>query len=86
MRTGLFEESDQRGDELGVNDVIDLRLGPRGDVRDGPAGFLANSLLGARQKGQETWKSIVVDDELGLEIVTSYNVSNGSQCWSLDSW
>lgn len=80
----ILQEVDQRRDNVGIDDSLDLRRVTGSDVGNGPAGFLANAILGRAQKRQEAWESAAVDDDLGLDIVASNNVTNGSKSGGLN--
>lgn len=80
----VLQEVDQRRDNVGIDDSLDLRRVTGSDVGNGPAGFLANAILGRAQKRQEAWKSAAVDDDLGLDIIASDNVANGSKSGGLN--
>ncbi|RUP48203.1 hypothetical protein BC936DRAFT_144843 [Jimgerdemannia flammicorona] len=72
-----------RGD-VGVNDRLDLRGIAGSDVGDSPAGLLADTVLGAREKAEEGGKGTTVDDDLGLNIVTSDDVADRAESRRLD--
>ena len=85
---GIGEKLDKRGDDVVVNDGLDLIFVSSGNVGYCPACFLSDSLFGASKKCQKTRKSVVVDGELCLKVIviSSHDISNGSKSWGLHGW
>ena len=75
LEIGMLEDVDKRRDDVGINDSLDLWRGASGDVGDGPASFLTDAVLGRRQERKQGRKSTGGDNNLGLEVVTSDNIS-----------
>lgn len=88
LLTGLeitvLEKMNQRRNDVGINDGLDLRRVPSGDVGNGPAGLLANTILGRAEEGKQAGKCTTVNDDLGLHVITSNNVADGAESRSLD--
>ena len=61
---------------------LDLLLGAGGDVGDGPAGLLLDTLLLAGlEQVQQAGQRAAVDDDLRLEVVSSDDVAHRTQRW-----
>jgi len=75
---------DQRWDNVGVDDGLDLRGVASGHVGDGPARLLADTILSGAQQRKQSGERSAVDDNLGLDVVTGDNVADGSEGGSLD--
>lgn len=75
---------DQWRDDVGINDGLDLRRVASSDVGNGPAGFLADTILSRAQERQQARESTAVNDDLGLSIVASDNVANRAQSRGLN--
>ena len=84
LEVGMGKKVDQRRDNVGVNDRLDLGRVSSSDVADGPASLLANTILVGAQQGQEARKGTAVDDNLGLNIISSDNVTDGTKRGGLD--
>lgn len=84
LEVGILEDVDERRNDVGINDSLDLRRGSGGDVGDGPAGLLANAVLGRREEGQESRESTGSNDNLRLEVIASNDISHGSECRGLN--
>lgn len=84
LEIGVLENVDERGDDVGVNDSLDLVGRASGDVRDGPAGLFPDTVLRGGKQAEERGESSRRDDNLGLEVVSGDNVSNGAERWGLD--
>jgi hypothetical protein len=67
-----------------INDSLDLCRRSSSDVGDGPARFLPDAILRRGQKAEESGKCSRGDNNLGLKVVTSNNVSDRSQSGGLD--
>jgi hypothetical protein len=76
LEVAVLEEVDQRWDDVGVNDSLDLGRIASGDVGDGPARLLTDTVLRGAQQGQQRRKRAAVDDDLGLNVVTSHDVTD----------
>lgn len=50
-----------------------------GDVGDGPASLLLDSLLWRVEQGAEARKNGDVDDDLGLVVITSHDVTDSAE-------
>jgi len=74
----------ERAHQVGVNDSLDLSGVASSNVADGPASLLADAILSGAQKGEQSGKSTAVDDDLGLDVVSSDDVANGTEGGSLD--
>jgi hypothetical protein len=84
LEVTVLEEVDERGDDVGVDDSLDLGRVASGDVGDGPASLLADSVLSGAQQGEQSRERAAVDDDLSLNVISSNNVSDGSKCGGLD--
>ena len=84
LEVAVLEEVDQRGDDVSIDDGLDLGGVAGGDVGDGPASLLADSVLGGAEKGQQRRERAAVDDNLRLDVVASHNVADGAQGGGLD--
>lgn len=80
----VLEEVDQRGDDVGINDGLDLGRVAGGDVGNGPASLLADAVLGGAQEREQAGEGAAVDDDLGLHVVTGDNVADGAESRGLD--
>lgn len=76
LEVTVLKEVDQGGDDVGVNDGLDLGRVSGRDVGDGPACLLADTVLGGAEQRQEVRESTTVDDDLGLHVVASHNVTH----------
>ena len=74
-----------RSDDSRINNGLDLQGRSGGYVGNGPAGLLSDTILGRRQQAKKSGQSSRGDDDLGLEIVTSDDVADGSKSWGLHS-
>jgi len=63
---------------------LELLLATGGDVGNGPAGLLANTLAVAIEQREEIRQHIAIDDKLCLIVISSDNVANRPQSRSLD--
>lgn len=54
LEVGVLENVDERRDDIGINDGLDLRRGASCNVGDGPARLLPDTLLSRRQERQES--------------------------------
>ena len=77
LKVSMGEEMDQRRNDVGVNDRLDLGRVSSSDVADGPASLLADAILVGAQERQEAGKGTAVNDNLGLNVISSNNVANG---------
>lgn len=77
LEIGVGEKVDQRRDDVGVNNRLDLSRVSSGNVADGPASLLADAILVGAQKRQEAGKGTAVNDNLGLNIVSRHDVADG---------
>lgn len=84
LEVAVLEEVDQRRDDIGIDDSLDLGGVAGGDVGDGPAGLLADAVLGGAQERQQSGERAAVDDDLGLDVVASDNVTDGAEGRGLD--
>lgn len=84
LEVGILENVDERGNNVGVNDGLDLVRRAGSDVGDGPACLLADAVLGRGEQAKESGEGTRGDDHLGLEVVTSDNVTNGTKGWGLN--
>lgn len=67
-----------------IDNGLNLTRAASGDVGDGPTSFLSDTLLGRGEKREQGRERTRGDNNLGLEIVTGHNVSDGSQGRGLD--
>ena len=74
----MLQQVNKGRDEIRINDRLDLITVASGDIRNSPAGFFSNCLLGAGEKAQESRKSTAVDYNLSLNIVSGDNITDRS--------
>lgn len=84
LEISILEDVDKRGNEVGINDRLDLGGGTSGDVGDRPAGFLPDPVFGRREKRKESGQGTRRNNDLGLEIVAGHDIADGSQGGCLD--
>lgn len=84
LEVTVLEKVNQRRDDVGIDNGLDLGRVAGSDVRDGPASLFADTVLSRAQKRQEAGQSAAVDDDLSLDIVTGDNVADGSEGGGLD--
>jgi hypothetical protein len=84
LEVAVLEKVNQRGNDVCVNDSLDLCRVAGSDVRDGPAGLLADTVLSGAQQGEQSGQRTAVDDDLGLDVITGNDVANGSEGGCLD--
>lgn len=84
LQVTILKQVNQRWDDVGIDDSLDLRRVASGYVGDGPASLLADTVLGRAEEGQEARQSTAVDDNLGLHIITSHDVTDRTQSGCLD--
>lgn len=84
LEVTVLEKMNQRRDDVGIDNGLDLGRVAGSDVRDGPASLFADTVLSRAQKRQEAGQSAAVDDDLSLDIVTGDNVADGSEGGGLD--
>ena len=84
LQVAVREEMNERWDNVGINNSLDLGGVASGDVRDGPAGLFPDPILSRAQEGQESWESTAIDDDLSLDVVTGNDIADRSQGWGLD--
>mmetsp|Transcript_76120 Transcript_76120/g.191605 ORF Transcript_76120/g.191605 Transcript_76120/m.191605 type:complete len:269 (+) Transcript_76120:406-1212(+) len=77
------KELDDGRNQTAVDNLLDLRAVPRGDVRDCPATLLANALLGVGQQLRQRRKQTALQDCLCLLIVTRNDVAHCTEGRSL---
>lgn len=75
----ILEEVNERLDDVCIDDSLDLRRVSSGDVGDGPAGLFPDTILSGAEKGKQGRECAAVNDDLGLNVVTGDNVTNGSK-------
>lgn len=85
LEVGVLKNVDKRGDDIGVDDGLDLHGGTGGDVRNGPASLLSNAVFGRGEQAEQCGKSAGSDDNLCLQVVSCDNVSNRSKSRGLHS-
>jgi hypothetical protein len=79
LEIAVLEEMNQRRDDVGIDDGLDLRGVAGGDVADGPAGLLADAVLGGAQQRKQSRQRAAVDDDLGLHIVACDDVTDRAE-------
>lgn len=84
LEIAVGEQMNQRRNDVGVNNRLDLSRVAGRDVGDGPAGLLANAVLVGAQQRQKAGQSAAVDDDLGLNVVAGDYVADGAKCWGLN--
>lgn len=84
LQVTVLEKVDQRRNDVGIDNGLDLGRVAGGNVGDGPASLLADTVLGGAEQRKKAGQSTAVDDDLGLDIVTGDNVSDGAQRRGLD--
>jgi len=84
LEVGVLKDVDQRRNDVGVDDGLDLLRRSSGDVRDGPASFLADTFFGRREEGEKSGESSGSENDLSLEVVTGNDVTDGSKSGSLN--
>ena len=75
LEVAVLEQVDQRRDDVGVNDGLDLCGVAGGDVGDGPASLLANAVLGRAQQREQSRQGTTVNDNLSLHVIASDDVA-----------
>jgi len=75
----IAQQSNKGGDDVAIDHGLNLVLGPSGDVRDGPASFLLDSLLRGIQESQQRSQNITFKHGLSLVVVSSHHVTQGPQ-------
>jgi hypothetical protein len=84
LEVAVLEEVDQWGDDVSVDDSLDLGRVAGGDVGDSPACLLTDTILSGAQQRKQGRERAAVDDDLGLDIITSNNVADRAQGGGLD--
>lgn len=84
LQVTVGQQVDERWDNVGIDDGLDLSGVSGCDVGNGPARLLANAILVRAQEGQQTRQGTAVDDNLSLYIITGNNVSDRAQSRSLN--
>lgn len=84
LKVAVLEEVDKRGDDVSIDDSLDLHRVAGRDVGYGPARLLPNAVLVRAKESEEAGKGTAVDDYLGLHIITSDDVTNGPERGCLD--
>jgi hypothetical protein len=84
LEVTILKEVDQRRDQVGINDSLDLGRVAGGDVGDGPACLLADAVLSGAKEGEQAGQGTAVNDELSLDIIAGDDVTNRAKCRSLD--
>jgi hypothetical protein len=84
LEVAVLEEVDQRGDDVGINDTLDLCGVAGSDVGDGPASLLADTVLSGAQQGKQSGQRTAVDDDLGLDVIAGNDVADRSKGGGLD--
>mmetsp|Transcript_17402 Transcript_17402/g.43072 ORF Transcript_17402/g.43072 Transcript_17402/m.43072 type:complete len:314 (-) Transcript_17402:912-1853(-) len=80
VELGVGQQVDEGRDDVVLHDGLDLVLVPGSDVRDGPARLLLDALLVlCREQRQQRRQRAAVDDDLGLVVVTGYDVAHRAQ-------
>jgi hypothetical protein len=73
----LSDGTHRKGNLMQKSPYLDLILVACSDVGDGPARLLLYAFLVIMgEKCQQTWKSLIINDKLSLEIIPSHNVAN----------
>ena len=84
LEVAVLEKVDQRRNNVGLDDGLNLCRVAGGDVRNGPARLLADAVLGGAQQGEQSPECTTVNDDLGLDVIARNDVANGSQSGCLD--
>jgi hypothetical protein len=99
LEVGVLENVDQRrndvavirrcsglskGTNLRIDDSLNLHGGAGSDVGDGPASLLSDTVLGRGEQAEQSGESAGRNDDLGLEVIASDDVTDGSQSGGLD--
>ena len=79
VELGILEQRDEGGNNIIVDDCLDLVVVARRDVAHRPARLLADALLGARKQREEAREGLEIDYYLGLEVVAGDNVPHGPE-------
>ena len=69
----------ERWDDVGFDDRLDLLARAGGDVGDGPAGLLADTLLWAVEQRKQARQGAAVEHALRLVVVAGDNVARSAQ-------
>jgi hypothetical protein len=80
----VLKQVNERGNQICVNDRLDLVAVSSSDIGDCPASFFANGLFRAGEKTQQGRKGTTVNDDLGLNVVACDDVTNGAQSRSFN--
>ena len=89
LKIGVLQNVDQRRNDVAVcqrgpgyyeysrvNDRLNLQWRPGGDVGNGPAGLLSDTVLGRGEQAKQSWQGAGRNDDLSLQIVTSDDVTD----------
>eukprot|EP00051_Salpingoeca_urceolata_P032286 m.15074 g.15074 ORF g.15074 m.15074 type:complete len:440 (+) comp4952_c0_seq1:684-2003(+) len=79
LEQAVFQNVDERGNEVGLNDLLDLLLAASSHIGNGPARLLFDALLWAGQQGAQVVQCRAVEHNLCLGVIASDNVANGAQ-------
>ncbi len=74
----------QRGNNIRIDDGLDLGRVAGGDVGYSPASLLADAVLGRAQQREQGGQCTTVDNDLGLNIISRDDVAHRAKCGSLD--
>lgn len=74
----LGQYFDELGENVGVEDGLDLLHVASRDVGNGPAGLFADRLFGRVEQGQEASEYVAVENDLSLRVVAGDDVADGS--------
>ena len=72
------------GDDISIDNRLNLRRVAGSNVGNRPASLLADTILGGAQQREQARECATVDDDLGLNIIASDDISNRAQSWGLD--
>ena len=84
LEVAVLEEVDQRRDDVGINDGLNLCGVSSSDVGDGPASLLADTILSGAQQREEGGQRATVNDDLSLDVIAGDNVTDRSESGCLD--
>ena len=78
----MQEHLDQFLDYSVVNAHLQLPLSPSSHIGEHPASLLPHRFLLVGQDVAQSWDQVSLDGQLSFIVVTSHNVSDGSEAWN----
>lgn len=79
----IVKELQQRREDICIKNVLDLVRG-LSDIGDDPTDLFADAAIGRGEEGTETRKSVAVDDDLCLTVVSAGDVAQDLEGGGLD--